>query len=307
MRGSLTYQVQTVWKRIDGIGTAKRERRRESSLVSLDGQRPVSDKVHSFQYKKEVLRTLTDIAAFARDSYGVKDLEDLSQPIVAAWLEEKLEAGLCQSTFKNYIAHLGKTLYAIKEMADEKNKPGKACTPEQLYTLRQAMLPLFQKTTRLNRAYENPMELIAYLPFDCHIIARLQLEYGLRITEASHIKAKQLEGSLLWFQGKGGYIQHKEIAPDLAEDIMRTMKNGLFEVCQNRYRKALQRAAAITGQEYHGSHGLRYSFAQHNYYEELTINLSRGKEIKSAERSAKLTTSKKLGHHREKITGHYLG
>lgn len=311
MRGSLTYQIQTVWKRIDGIGISKRDQRQESSLLSLDGKRPISNKVHSFQYKKEVLRTFYDVAAFARDRFKIKDLELLSKDIINAWLQEKLSHGIRRSTFKNYVAHLGKVLYALQQISEERNSTRtntqQICTQEELYSIRQDLLQILPSNPHCNRAYENPKELVANLIGKYYVVGRLQLEYGLRIAEAAHIKASQLEQDRLTFQGKGGCMQHKELSPDFTRLLRDFMENGLFGVNHNGYRKALQQAAAITGQEYHGSHGLRYNFAQNSYYEELKINLIHGEEIKLAERSAKLDTSKKLGHHREKITGHYLG
>lgn len=311
MRGSITYQTHTVWKKIDGIGTSKREQRQESPLLSLDGKRKVSNKVHSFQYKQEVLRTLKDIAVFARDAFGIKDPELLSAQIIHAWLLKKIDDGISRSTFKNYVAHLGKVLYALQQITEDKNhdkiSSHQTCTQEELYAIRQEMFQTLPKNTHHNRAYANPKELVAHLTGKHHVVGRLQLEHGFRITEAAHIKASQLDQNTLTFQGKGGYIQEKELSVELVQNLKTNMEQGLFEVSHNNYRKALQKAAAITGQEYHGSHGLRYNFAQNSYYEELKSNLVHGEEIKPAERSAKLSTSEKMGHHREKITGHYLG
>jgi len=71
-----------------------------------------------------------------------------------------------------------------------------------------------------------------------------------------------------------------------------------IEFDERAYRKDLQRAANLTGQKYHGSHGLRWNFAQERFH-----NLM---ENGYTYEQALAQVSKERGHERADITKHYL-
>jgi len=64
------------------------------------------------------------------------------------------------------------------------------------------------------------------------------------------------------------------------------------------YRQALKDAAQASGQQYNGSHGLRWNYAQSRMAEERAKG--------TYERDALSMVSRELGHFREDITLHYL-
>ena len=307
MRGSINSQLGFIWKQIDGIGKPKAQTREQSDLKSIDGARPVSDKVHSYEYKDEIFKTGRQLGEFAREQFGIKDFEKIDGRIIEAFIEQKIADGVSKGTLDNYISHLAKIQVGLEKIAQEHAKEYQAFTKKDLAVAKEIVKDLATKSEHVNRAYENPRALISNLEGKEYIAAKLQLEYGLRVTEATHIKESQLQGNTLTFQGKGGYEQVKELTPELANAIRENMQDGVFKVDQNAYREALKESARIEGENYTGTHGLRYNFAQETFVNRFESNLQNGMGIEEAEREALRYTSEELGHHREEITKHYLG
>lgn len=307
MRGSITGQLNYIWKQIDGIGESKARTREQSDLKSVDGARPVSYKVHSYEYKDEIFKTGRQLGEFAKEHFGIKDFEKIDGRVIESFIEQKIADGVSKGTLDNYISHLAKIQVGLEKIAQEHGKEYQAFTKDDLAAAKETIKDLAVQKEYVNRAYENPRAVISYLEGKEYIAAKLQLEYGLRVTEATHIKENQLQGNTLIFQGKGGYEQVKELSPAIANAIRENMQDGVFKVNQNSYREALKEAARIEGEKYTGTHGLRYNFAQETFVKRFEENVSRGMNYEQAEREALKYTSEELGHHREEITHHYLG
>ena len=306
MKGSIRGQLNYIWKQIDGIGVSKKEARSNSNLKSVDGNRQVSGLVHSFEYKDEIFKTGRQLGEFARENFGIRDFEKIDGRVVESFIEHKISESVSKGTLDNYISHLSKIQTGLEKIASENGKEYRAFTKEDLASVKEIVRDL-TPNQHVNRAYNNPNALISNLAGKEFVAAKLQLDYGLRITEATFIKENQLEGNTLTFQGKGGYILQKELSPELANQIRSYMENGVFKVDQNHFRESLKDACRIEGENYTGAHGLRYNFAQNTFIERFENNLSRGMSPDEAEREALKYTSEEMGHHREEITKHYLG
>jgi integrase len=306
LRGSIKGQLNYIWKHIDGIGISKKEARGNSNLKSVDGNRQVSGLVHSYEYKDEIFKTGRQLGEFARENFGIKDFEKIDGRVIESFIEHKISEGVSKGTLDNYISHLSKIQVGLEKIANEHGKEYRAFTKEDLASVKEIVRDL-TPNQHVNRAYNNPNALISNLSGKEFVAAKLQLDYGLRITEATFIKENQLDGNTLTFQGKGGYILQKELSPELANQIRSYMDNGVFKVDQNHFRESLKEACRIEGEEYTGAHGLRYNFAQNTFIERFENNLSKGMSVDEAEREALKYTSEEMGHHREEITKHYLG
>lgn len=306
MRGSINSQLGYIWRQIDGIGISKREARSNSNLKSIDGNRSVSGLVHSFEYKDEIFKTGRQLGEFAKEHFGIKDFEKIDGRVVESFIEYKINEGLSKGTLDNYISHLSKIQTGLEKIVNEHGKEYRAFTKEDLVSVKEVVRDL-APNQHINRAYNNPNALISNLAGKEFVAAKLQLDYGLRITEATFIKENQLDGNTLTFQGKGGYTLQKELSSEIANQIRSYMENGVFKVDQNHFRESLKDACRIEGENYTGAHGLRYNFAQNTFIERFENNLSNGMDVEEAEKEALKYTSEEMGHHREEITRHYLG
>ncbi|MHB8150582.1 MAG: hypothetical protein ACYDIB_10505 [Desulfobulbia bacterium] len=305
MRGSIPSQCGAIWSEIDGIGTSKAEARDTSSTTNLTGDRPVSPLVHSLQYKEEVFRTAADLGQFAKEEFGIKNMETITGEVVQAWVKNKIENGVSRGTLENYISHLAKVEIGLEKMATGKGQEYQSFGREDLLAARASLTDL-AKSEHVNRAYENPGAVMSNLEGKEYLVGRLQLEHGLRVSEAARIEAKQLVGNSLTFHGKGGYELTKTLPEDLANAIRENMQEGRFEINANHYRDSIRESARIEGEKYTGSHGLRYNFAQKTYAKLLSDNLDKGLSHTTADQTALASTSEEMGHHREEITHHYL-
>ncbi|KAA0259083.1 phage integrase family protein [Deferribacter autotrophicus] len=305
MKGSITKQVNYVWMKLDGIGTSKRESRNVSGKTGAHNQK-VSDKVHSYRYKDEVLRTARELAQFARENFGIKDMEKIRDDVVKAYVDYKIEDGLTYRTISTYIAHLSKVAIGLEKIAEEKGKEYKAFSREFLKEVRQEAKQHAVKNIHQNRAYSNPEKIIANLSAPEHkLVAELQLNHGLRVIEASRFSPEQLkEDNKIEYVGKGGKMMEKVLDSALYDKLKSNVEKAVnegkvgFEVDYQEFLKDLKRACEIIGEEYHASHGFRYNYAQNRLMEYINEGYSPDE--------ARQLVSEDLGHNRPEITKHYL-
>ena len=297
MRGSVNYQVKQIWHKIDGIGTSKLESR-SNGIQNNYGQK-VSEKVHSFRYKDEVIRTAKDLGTFAREKFNVKDMQAISREIVESFIQEKINDNVSYNTISNYISHLQKIQIGLEKIGAKLESHNNLFTRDDLKEIRELTKEQAYKTEHQAREYINPERIIANLDEKYQIVARLQFEYGLRVAEASRINEHQLNGNSLTIQGKGGYTLTKEISKDLVNKINSYIeKEKSFNVSYNSYSNALKKVVQEVGEKYSGTHGFRYNYAQNRMDFYQNQGYSRDEALKM--------TSENMGHHRAEITEVYL-
>ena len=132
------------------------------------------------------------------------------------------------------------------------------------------------------------------------LIASMQLDYGLRIADATKIDTCNIDGNILTVHNsKNGQDLRIELRPsDVARIKEIAGADGKIVVKQGEYREALRDACTATGQDWNGTHGLRHNYAQ----DRMSTLISQGKSY----REALHIVSEEMGHHREDITETYL-
>jgi len=161
------------------------------------------------------------------------------------------------------------------------------------------------------RAYKDPEKIIAKIENPVYrTVAEMQLESGARINECRNITEDRLFGfhrdritdeikGRIYVQGKGGFKGYKHMKRETYLKIERAVKKkGVFTFSRQHYRKCLKAACKRAGEDYRGSHGLRWNFAQRRFKEARSL----GKPYEQA----LSITSRELFHHRADITEHYL-
>lgn len=305
MRGPIKYQVSQVWQKLDGIGISKAEYRKENPVKNVDDTRPTSPLVHSFQYKDEIFKTAKNLFTYAHRR-GIKDMTKITIDIVENWFENKMDDDVSRGTLRNYLAHIVKIQIALQSISNEEGNDYIGYRKEELSDIHKKVKKM-DRNKYINRAYHKPGLMVGMLR-DAHenLCGILQWRYGLRVTEASHIKLKQLSGNTLTVYGKGGFVQIVELSDEDGDELRKLSIDELFKVNQNHYRKSLEEAAAMINEKYNGTHGLRYNFAQHYFHHQFD-ELRRIYPLKVAHDMALERTSNALGHRRKEITYRYLG
>lgn len=307
MRGPINYQVSQVWQKLDGIGKSKVEYRKEQPVKNIDNTRPTSPLVHSFEYKDEIFKTARNLFNFAHER-GIKDMTKLDAMTVKTWFQNKIDKDVSRDTLRNYLSHIIKIQIAIETISVEEGNKYQGFKKEELKELHNEV-KIMKKNSYINRCYKKPGLIVGMLRDRKHNLAGIfQWGYGLRISEATHIKASQLEGTMLTITGKGGYKLIVELRDQDAEDLKELMEEGVFKVSQKQYRRALEDNCIMLNEKYSGSHGLRYNFAQKLFTVRFDHwHYDKGLPPLEAEKRALQEVSEAMGHHRKEITRHYLG
>lgn len=314
MRGNCNYQVQTLYREsgICCIGqsrhAAKEAARSAGAVTAADIAQKTG--IHSYNTADSYRDTWRAVLEFARGEFRCKDIEHLTAEHVRAYLEAKIEEGIAQATFANYAAACGKLQQALLLYA-ERHGTGmrydfKAAISEARREAN-AELERFSGT----RAYSSVQLLISAIgDVNLQLAATIQHQGGARLNEVSLVKAHQLRaispdpitGDLkgkFAVQGKGGKVRYIAVDPDTYHKLERCIQeHGHFAINKDGYRSELKIAASASGQDYNGSHGLRWNYARERYAEAQQHGFTSDQAL--------VITSKSMGHERSDITLHYL-
>jgi len=128
------------------------------------------------------------------------------------------------------------------------------------------------------------------------IVSKIKEKCGIKVNKARQDKKE----NTIKVRGKGGKFRDIKLSKETYQQLKNIVKNeGAWALGnKDKYREALKKAAERTGQEYTGSHGLRWNFAQ-----------TKMGEVQAAGASfeqALAVVSAEMGHNRAEITMHYL-
>jgi len=308
MKGSIVHQIQTLYHEsgIKKIGTSKHVDKNELRAATPRHKKlnwhdiGQNTGIYSYSTADDYREIWISAARYAKDHYGVKDVENLTGECLQAFLLAKIEQEVKHATFMQYAAALEKLAVALNMYA-ERHDTGKIYSfSEDIKVARKIAHKALQRFDGV-RSYDNPEELIEKLENPVHkLIASIQHIGGARIDEVYGITISSLKGdSLVTVKGKGGKVRDIRIKPEnysQLEEILQKEDNFKFNKAMYLYH--LKKASEESGQKYNASHGLRWNFAQ-NRMQELQ------KDGKIYEHVLTLV-SQEMGHERADITEHYL-
>ena len=322
MRGSVSNQAMQVFfnSGINQIGESKHKAKIEAR-VGLNSKGVSATwhgvgkalGIHSYSTKETYTNVWANVLQFAKQEYGVKDIEKLDSKHIQAFLESKIKDDVSRSTFSTYAAALEKLSTALEKYSDKFERGNYYNFSDAIRTAREDAKELSRFDR--SRAYNNPKEIVASIKGEQNkLVASMQHEGGLRIREASQIRASQLKGycthpvrgevariSLEKGDTKGGKPREVCVSRSTYDQVAQAVKDGggKFKLTsQTGYYTALKEAAQASGQPYNGSHGLRWNFAQDS--------MQRYMDAGQAPEQAMANTAQDMGHERIDITGHYM-
>lgn len=307
-----------MFQEIDGVGKSKwaDKQQAQTDLKAL-GESATSTAVgaktslHSNSTNENYFDKCVELANWAREVDGLKDVEKLSSAHVEAFLAEKIDAGVSMSHWAGYSAAFGKLeqaqqKFALSVRAETKQFGYRAATAA-LRTEARAELHRFRGT----RNYQNPSALVGAMRTDTgRLAAAIQHESGLRITAATQIGPGQLKGLIkdkytgemrgqIQYVCKGGDVLTATVSHSTYSELQgHIFSKGEFRIDHKAYRYELKQAAAKTGQVFNSSHGLRWNFAQERFADLIGLGVAYEKALG--------VVSAEMGHHRISITEHYV-
>ncbi len=305
MRGNINYQVHQVFKEIIAFGQSKHEAKAEARADGANTWHDIGKEIGIFSYATaDQYRDIAkDLMNYVKQEFHVKDIEKLSSEHIQAYLESKIAEGVRYNTFQKYAAALEKLEVALNKYA-ETHDTGNQYSFD-IKDVRQQASEVLERS-QVTRAYEDPKALVNSIQNpEYRTIAQAQHEGGFRISELNHLSEKNFkEGNVFQvISGKGGKDREVPLSKETYQSLKSLLdkadkSDGKYKFNMNDYRNALKEAARASNQDYTGSHGLRWNFAQEKFMELQ----QHGRTYEQALQEV----SNLLGHERPDITEHYL-
>lgn len=299
MRGSVKNQIKQLWHLCDGIGISKYDTRKDSAYLGQNCYK-VSDLVHSYQSKDEFILRAAELARFVKKEFFVHDMQAITNKHIQSYISWKIESDVSYRSISTYISQLEKIQVGLSKMEKKIESHNNLFDRSGLLLARETARKQAFRNPHKNRAYNNLNAIRSYLVSnEAKIAFELQKEHGLRVSEATTIREKQmLKHNTIIVQGKGGYKLNKYLTKDLYDSIKKYIdKNGSFKISYVRYTKELKSAVEKSNQVWHSSHGIRYNYAQRTYKEFIDKGLTNAQALQEV--------SYLMGHNRSEITSVY--
>jgi len=297
MRGSVAYQVHQVFSTIIRFGESKHEAKNAARESGARTWHELGKNLNIYSYSSA--DSYRDVAkeafSYIKENFGVKDITKIQSEHIQSYLEHKIEENIKYSSFQKYAAACEKLEVALSRYTGKEYN-------FDLKETRELAQQILQKTDA-HRAYDNPQKVInAISDKTFKILATAQLESGARVHELNNLKLSQFkENQAIEVQGKGGKIRDLELSKETYDSLKSLVENSQDKklvFSTDAYRNELKSACERTGEQYQGTHGLRWSYSQ-NLFKQLQ------QSGKTYEESLSIV-SQKLGHERPDITEHYL-
>jgi hypothetical protein len=290
-RASPNAIIKTIMNNANGINTSKIKAKSKSDLLGQNGQK-VSIKNHSIKSQQNFRTVLTQYINFIKDNYEGKVLKHINNDTILQFIAYKTNQ-VQGNTINTYISAFGK-------ISDNLNDLGINFTDRDIITDYRTILKnhnIELHTHNVNRSYEKPLELVNYMREHTlfGLSASLQYFSGLRLDDATNFSklAINQDNTLKVTGSKGGINYTTKALPKWLINELQQAKTQNMHIDKDEYRKALIDASNGTGQNYTGTHGLRYNFANERVREFQSKSLSQNE--------AMLKTSLEMGHSRISI------
>lgn len=312
MGRSLVAQVRAVWSasRILVVGKSRfREKQDVREQLHAEGlgatSARIAERTNIVSYRTyDAYRAVTaDFARFAA-AQGVARVQDLRPEHAEAFLADKLTAGKSCNTLRTYSAALGKFDQALARAPRAMRIPDEARLSLGLEPARQRFNRQAPRLDTSRRAYADPCGLVRAVQDSGHqLVGKLQLEAGLRVSEALAIRRQDLGGEvvdpvtgracgLVEVVGKGGFTRvqfvplatYRALAEHLGSHV------GGMGLTYKPYLAALRHAADASGEAWGGTHGLRHNYVRNFLLEAVEARLGTERAMREA--------MERVGHHR---------
>jgi len=296
-RASANAVIKAIMKQANGIGESKSRAKAESAVRGQSGH-SVSTKAHSIKSIQNLRTVTTQYINYLKENHGNKVVNHISKETMKEFLLSKKISG---GSLNTYISTMAK-------IADNLNKVGiHSIERKEVHSIRTELKAAgvnLQKN-HVNRAPDHRTipNIIKSVeessPFG--LSAKLQVYTGMRIDDATNASKWQLNdnNTIHIIQSKNG-LNYTTVQVDdkLAQEVRIAISEG-YKIDKTEYAQVLKEAVEKTGQEFQGSHSMRYAFAQSRYTELR-------EEYDYTHSDALSQISFEMGHSRAGITMHYL-
>lgn len=323
MKGSIKWQVDQIFYKsgINKIGESKHSAKEhiKSGLESKNQKATwhvMGKNLGIYSYRTaDIYRDVwRQIGKYVKENYKIRDLRNINGDHIKSYLQSKVENRVAHNTFAQYSSAIEKFETALNGFSE---KNGDGFKYDFSNSIKEIRNEAHHQLERFNgsREYENPKALIENIKNEEHkLVAKIQLESGCRVSECTYLSMKNMKGIghdpvtkeekgiIFITQSKGGKSGEKYVSPETYKELfikIQTSVDGRFNINNGSYRDSLKKASELSNQNYTGSHGLRWNFAQDRFNEVQNDGVLNNQE-------ALYQVSSELFHERADITKHYL-
>lgn len=266
--------------------------------------------VSSFGTSNTYVPVWKDLAKFAEENKGIKNICDISNKTIKEFLHKKMNNDHNKYTsYTKTISAINKMSYSLNKI-EGVNKNWTEITDRMREVGRHYFNKEENKTESVDRGFLDAKAVVANMDPskpDMVLVAEIQYEGGTRVSEASDIKRDQLLGygekdgrevGVVHIDGKGGRERDIYLDRETYDKLHQKIESdGQLKVDVRRYHDEVKDAAARAGQHCTGTHDFRHSWVQEKMKERIDEGYTRS--------DARLETSLDIGHSREYITETY--
>ena len=288
------------------IGTSRHDAKQERySNLADAGQKADSHNVNqtigitSYASLHKFQGNITRFGKWCFGNEGMNNLNQIKPAHVSDFLRVLCDCEYAKNTVQSYASTLEKMAVMLDNVCPT-STPRTETWHAAIAEMRPEINDLPAKDTE-TRAYADPRGMIDAIESpQMQMIASLQLDHGLRISDATKIDTANIDGTTLTIHNsKGGQDITVNLTPEEVSKINALAdQDGLLHIKQDDYSGALRDACELSGQTWTGSHGLRHNYAQ----DRMATLTGQGMDYNTALR----TVSEEMGHHRIDITLTYL-
>ena len=296
-RASANALKKAVMSQVTAIGKSKTAAKADSQVRGQNGHK-VSSFAHSIATLQNTRSVVKQYVNFIKLNHGNRVVGHINKETVKEFLLSKNISG---GSLNTYISTMAK-------VTDNFNKIGiQSIERKDIHNIRTEFK---NNNINLKKNHVNRAPLANTIPqiiknvessSSYSLSVKLQAYAGLRIDDATNsAKWKLNEDNTLYItQSKNGInFTTLQLDRKLALEVKEAISNG-YKIDKTEYSKVLKEAVEKTGQDFQGSHSMRYFFAQNRM-----LDLRNNYNYDYSEALAQV--SLEMSHSRQAITLYYL-
>ena len=290
-RDSVKMVISKVMNQANGIGKSKTEAKANSETFGANNHQ-ISTQAHSLKSMDNLRSVATQYLNHVKENNPGRVASNINNETIKDFINHKLDNGLSGASANTYLSELSK-------LSDNLNQLGATEISREVISqdIRNDLKDMGHNLGALNKDRTNidGQAMVNFMkensPYGLE--AELQKTAGLRVDDALNIAQKITinENGSLHIAGSKNGNDYNTIP--LNEDLLNRVQeaiNANYSVNYSEYRETLKESAEATGNEWNGTHSLRFDYANDQREE--------GKSLEQISIS--------MGHERPEITERYL-
>jgi len=296
-RASVNAVVNRVMSNANGIGESKTEAKANSDIKGLNGQ-DISIKNHSVSSAKALRSVANQMLNHIKENNPGRVLSNVNPETVKDFINSKIAEGIKENTLNQLITTISKVSDNLNSLGI--NTVSRAEIGAYRNDLKEAGHTL--KGDTIVRCNQDPQAITRAMnestPYG--LSSDLSLQAGMRAGDSTDSSKWTLNNdNTIKIEGSKGGKSYTTTAVSqaTADRVAQAIENG-YKVSYSEYRENLKEVVLSTGQEWQGTHSLRFDHINEKHTQNLANNMT--------ESESKAELSIQNGHGREEIIDIYL-